>query len=176
MCACFRCKVKRKRKIHHNIHLFEPKQGLIMSVESNIFIPMQSVNQGGVISVRTSDARFQTVSSGGMYSNSTIQQSVVYHHDNDRADTWNHITLPVTTAAGKTTSFTSIHQEVAQDLSDQQWTAEITSGPRRSNDRGPGTDAVGEVPVGDMLLPLVAMAVAYIIVKLFRNRKTSQAL
>jgi hypothetical protein len=32
------------------------------------------------------------------------------------------------------------------------------------------------VPVGDMLLPLLAMAAAYIIVKLFRNRKTSQAL
>lgn len=47
--------------------------------------------------------------------------------------------------------------------------------PRR-NDRGPGTDATGEVPMGDMLLPLLAMAAAYIIVKLFRNRKTSQAL
>ena len=53
---------------------------------------------------------------------------------------------------------------------------EQPNGPRRSNDRGPGTDATGEVPMGDMLLPLLAMAAAYIIVKLFRNSKTSQAL
>ena len=103
-----------------------------MSVTSNIFTPMQSTNQGGVISVRTSDARFQTLSSGGSYSHSTTQQSTVFHHDYNRADTWNHITLPVSSATGKTTSFTSIHQEVAQELSNPQWTSEVTSGPRRA--------------------------------------------
>jgi hypothetical protein len=63
-------------------------------------------------------------------------------------------------------------------LSDQQWTAEISSGPRRSRGENPGGNAVGDntVPVGDMLLPLLAMVAAYIIIKLFRNRKTSQAL
>lgn len=137
---------------------------------------MQSTNQGSIISVRTSDATYKTVSSGGGHIHSAVQQSVVYHHDYNRANTWNHITLPVSTATGKTTSFTSIHQEVAQDLSDQQWTAEITSGPRRARGEQQEGDATGEVPVGDMLLPLVAMAAAYIIVKLFRNRKTSQAL
>ena len=149
-----------------------------MSVTSNIFTPMQSTNQGSIISIRTSDARFQTLSSGGSYSHSTTQQSTVFHNDYNRADTWNHITLPVTTATGKTTSFTSIHQEVVQDLSDQQWTAEISSGPRRSRGENPGGNAVGDntVPAGDMLLPLLTMAAAYIIVKLFRNRKTSQAL
>ena len=32
------------------------------------------------------------------------------------------------------------------------------------------------VPVGDMLLPMLVIALGYIVVKLFRNRKTSQAL
>ena len=146
-----------------------------MSVESNIFIPMQSVNQGGVISVRTSDARFQTLSSGGSYSRSTTQQSTVFHHDYNRADTWNHITLPVTTAAGKTTSFTSIHKEVVQDLNDQLH-SEITSNPRRDRGEKPDGPAVGEVPAGDMLLPLLVMAAVYIFVKLFRNCKTSHTL
>ena len=149
-----------------------------MSVVSNIFTPMQSTNQGSIISVRTSDASFKTVSSGGGYTHSAAQQSVVYHHDYNRIYTWNHITLPVSSPTGKTKSFTSIHQEVDQDLSNQQWTAEITSGPRRSRGENPGGNAVGDntVPAGDMLLPLLTMAAAYIIVKLFRNRKTSQAL
>jgi hypothetical protein len=101
---------------------------------------------------------------------------MVYHHDYNRANTWNHITLPVSTATGKTTSFTAIHQEVDQDLSNQQWIAEITSGPRRVRGEQQEGDATGEVPVGDMLLPFLVMTLAYIIVKLFRNRKTSQAL
>ena len=55
-------------------------------------------------------------------------------------------------------------------------TSEGTGGSRRGDN--PGGPVVGDqtVPVGDMLLPLLAMAAAYIIVKLFRNRKTSQAL
>ena len=147
-----------------------------MSVVSNIFTPMQSTNQGSIISVRTSDASFQTMSSEGSCNHSTTQQSMVSCHGNNRADAWNHIALPVTSATGKTTSFAAIHQEVAQDLSDQQWTAEITSGPRRSRGDQQEGPATGEVPMGDMLLPLLAMAVAYITIKLFRNRKTSQAL
>ena len=136
---------------------------------------MQSTNQGSIISVRTSDARFQTLSSGGSYSHSTTQQSTVFHHDYNRADTWNHITLPVTTATGKTTSFTAIHEDVVQDMN-VQLHSEITSKPRRARGDQQEGDATGEVPVGDMLLPLLAMAAAYIIVKLFRNRKISQAL
>lgn len=147
-----------------------------MSAVANIFTPMQSTNQGSIISVRTSDASFKTVSSGGGYTHSAAQQSVVYHHDYNRINTWNHITLPVSSPTGKTTSFTSIHQEVDQDLSNQQWIAEITSGPRRARGEQQEGDATGEVPVGDMLLPFLVMTLAYIIVKLFRNRKTSQAL
>lgn len=149
-----------------------------MSTVANIFTPMQSTNQGSIISVRTSDACYKTVSSGGEHTHSAVQQSVVYHHDYNRINTWNHITLPVSSPTGKTTSFTSIHQEIAQELSNPQWTAEITSGPRRSRDENPGGNVVGDntVPIGDMLLPLLVMTLAYIIVKLFRNRKTSQAL
>ena len=138
---------------------------------------MQSTNQGSIISVRTLDAQMQTVSSGGGHTHSAAQQSVAYHHEYNRVNTWNHTTLSVSTATGKTTSFTSIHQEVIQDLSDQLQ-AEITSGPRRGP--GPGGPAIGEdefgSPVGDMLLPMLVIALGYIVVKLFRNRKTSQAL
>ena len=148
-----------------------------MSAVANIFTPMQSTNQGSIVSVRTSDASYKTVSSGGWYTHPVTQQSVVYHHDYNRINTWNHITLPVSSATGKTTSFTSIHQEVAQELSNPQWTSEVTSGPRRI---GPGGPAIGEdkpgSPVGDMLLPMLVMVLGYIVVKLFRNRKTSQAL
>lgn len=148
-----------------------------MSAVANIFTPMQSTNQGSIISVRTSDASYKTVSSGGWHTYPATQQSVVYHHDYNRINTWNHITLPVSSPTGKTTSFTSIHQEVAQELSNPQWTSEVTSGPRRI---GPGGPAIGEdkpgSPVGDMLLPMLVMVLGYVVVKLFRNRKTSQAL
>ena len=151
-----------------------------MSAVANIFTPMQSTNQGSIISVRTSDASYKTVSSGGWHTHPAAQQSVVYHHDYNRINTWNHITLPVSSATGKTTSFTSIHQEVDQDLFNQQLTAEITSGPRRIGPNGGNTPAIGEdkpgSPVGDMLLPMLVIALGYVVVKLFRNRKTSQAL
>ena len=149
-----------------------------MSAVANIFTPMQSTNQGSIISVRTSDASYKTVSSGGWHTHPAAQQSVVYHHDYNRINTWNHITLPVSSPTGKTTSFTSIHQEVAQELSNPQLTAEITFGPRRAP--GPGGPAIGEdkpgSPVGDMLLPMLVMVLGYVVVKLFRNRKTSQTL
>jgi hypothetical protein len=44
----------------------------------------------------------------------------------------------------------------------------------------PEGDATGQLPevspVGDMLLPLLAMAAVYVFVKFFRNRKTSTTL
>jgi hypothetical protein len=63
-------------------------------------------------------------------------------------------------------------EEAAQTLYTEQ-----PHGPRRI---GPGGPAIGEdkpgSPVGDMLLPMLVIALGYIVVKLFRNRKTSQAL
>ena len=100
----------------------------------------------------------------------------------------------------KTASFSAIQKEVVQTVTyspghtykaynpveeaSQTLYTEQPQGPRRSNsrpgvpgDNGETPPATGQLlPVGDMLLPLLAMAAAYIIVKLFRNRKTSQAL
>ena len=95
----------------------------------------------------------------------------------------------------KTASFSSIQQDVIQTVTyspghtykaynpaeaAQTLYTEQPNGPRRTNGRGdnPGGNAVGDatIPVGDMLLPLLTMAVAYMIVKLFRNHKTSHTL
>ena len=149
-----------------------------MSAVANIFTPMQSTNQGSIISVRTSDTHFKTVSSGGGYTHSAMQQSVVYHHDYNRINTWNHITLPVSSATGKTTSFTAIHEEVSANV--------MFSPAKNSSGRpgGPPTTGNGDtppptgslLPIGDMLIPMLLIALGYVVVKLFRNRKTSQAL
>ena len=94
----------------------------------------------------------------------------------------------------KTASFSTIHQEVSQTVSyspghthkaynpaevaAQTLFTEQPQGPRRSRGENPGGPAVGDasVPAGDMLLPLLTMAAAYMIVKLFRNHKTSHTL
>ncbi len=79
-----------------------------------------------------------------------------------------------------TTSFTAIHKDVSlstsSSLSIYTTTPSNQGGSRRGDN--PGGNAAGDesVPVGDMLLPALAMAVAYIIIRLFHNRKTSQAL
>ena len=96
----------------------------------------------------------------------------------------------------KTASFSAIQKEVSisvtpspghtykaynpAEAATQALYTEQPHGPRRTSGRGdnPGGNAVGDatIPVGDMLLPLLTMAAVYIFVKLFRNRKTSQAL
>ena len=92
----------------------------------------------------------------------------------------------------KTASFSTIQKEVIQTVTyspghtykaydpaeeaAQTLYTEQPQGPRRSRGEEQGGPVTGEMPVGDMLLPLLAMAAAYIIVKLFRNRKISQAL
>ena len=83
------------------------------------------------------------------------------------------VSLSVTSSPGHTYKAYNPAEEAAQTLYTEQ-----PNGPRRSRGENPGGNAVCDntVPVGDMLLPLLAMAAAYIIVKLFRNRKISQAL
>ena len=94
----------------------------------------------------------------------------------------------------KTASFSSIQNEVIQtvtyspghtykaynpaEAATQSLFTEQPHGPRRSRGENPGGPAVGDasVPAGDMLLPLLTMAAAYIVVKLFRNHKTSHTL
>ena len=93
----------------------------------------------------------------------------------------------------KTASFSAIQKEINQavtyspghtykaynpvEAATQALYTEQPQGPRRI---GPGSPAIGEdelgSPVGDMLLPMLVIALGYIVVKLFRNRKTSQAL
>ena len=93
----------------------------------------------------------------------------------------------------KTASFSAIQKEVSLSVTSspghtykaynpveaatQALYTEQPHGPRRI---GPGGPAIGEdelgSPVGDMLLPMLVIALGYIVVKLFRNRKTSQAL
>ena len=93
----------------------------------------------------------------------------------------------------KTASFSTIQMEVSQTITyspghthkaynpaeaaAQTLYAEQPQDPRRI---GPGGPAIGEdelgSPIGDMLLPMLVIALGYIVVKLFRNRKTSQAL
>jgi hypothetical protein len=93
----------------------------------------------------------------------------------------------------KTASFSTIQKEVSQTITyspgythkaynpaeaaAQTLYTEQPQGPRRIGPEGPaiGEDELGS-PIGDMLLPMLVIALGYIVVKLFRNRKTSQAL
>ena len=87
-------------------------------------------------------------------------------------------------SAKRTTSFSSIHQEVSQTISYSPIQAYTTSPTNEGSGEGGrpgdiGGGYTGEIipePIGDMLLPLLAMAAAYMIVKLFRNHKTSHTL
>lgn len=99
----------------------------------------------------------------------------------------------------KTASFSTIQTEVIQtvtsapgdtyeaynpaELATQELYSQLSTGPRRSRPGIPTTGneetppATGELlPLGDMIIPMILIALGYIVVKLFRNRKTSQAL
>ena len=96
-------------------------------------------------------------------------------------------------STSKTASFSTIQKEINQtvtyspghtykaynpvEAATQALYTEQPNGPRRV---GPGGPSIGEdlqgSPIGDMLIPMFVIALGYIVVKLFRNRKTSQAL
>lgn len=139
---------------------------------------MASVNGGALFKHKSSDAQFRSVSSTGYYDTrdfSTIK-SHQYQYRTSDANPIMKITFQPTTIT-KTTSFMEIHAEVANNI--QNSPHFITS---RHNSGRPGSNIpeselpTGVVPVGDMLLPMLAMALIYVISKIFRNRKTSQAL
>lgn len=119
---------------------------------------MQSFGNTGAASASPSTGGWSSLSTTKTASFSAIQKEV---------------SLSVTSSPGHTYKAYNPAEAATQSLFTEQ-----PSGPRRSRGENPGGNAVGDntVPVGDMLLPLLAMAAAYIIVKLFRNRKTSQAL
>ena len=133
---------------------------------SSIFATNSNVAPYSVISVRTSNRQIQSIGNSSVGANglSSVVTGGSY-------------------SIKRTASFSAIHKDVSQSISygfdpvySTSPTSEGTGGSRRGDN--PGGNAVGDqtVPVGDMLLPVLAMAAAYIIVKLFRNRKTSQAL
>lgn len=87
----------------------------------------------------------------------------------------------------RTTSFSSIHKEVSHSLFNEPTLVSSSSSTftsRRNSDREDQLDdthtATGQEkpgsPMGDMLLPMLVMALVYVVVKLFRNRKTTQVL
>jgi hypothetical protein len=90
----------------------------------------------------------------------------------------------------KTASFSAIQEETFTEVSYTPGASYAPYNPleeqgirTRYNSRDeevPEGDATGQLPevspVGDMLLPLLAMAVVYVFVKFFRNRKTSHTL
>ena len=91
-------------------------------------------------------------------------------------------------SAKRTTSFTDIHQEVFNTVShpykaynpaniaNEALFAEQYSESSAGRGDQPDGDATGEVPVGDMLIPILLIALGYFVIKLFRNHKTSRAL
>lgn len=124
----------------------------------------QGAAKGGVLTTRTSSKTFQSVGSG---------REVFFEPDWQGLNSY---------SVKRTTSFAAIHKDISQSIS-YEWapvslSAQSSEGGESGRGDNPGGPVVGDqtVPVGDMLLPLLAMAAAYIIVKLFRNRKTSQAL
>ena len=119
---------------------------------------MHSFGTTGAVSASPSTGGWSSLSTTKTASFSSIQNEVIQ---------------TVTYSPGHTYKAYNPAEEAAQTLYTEQ-----PNGPRRSRGENPGGNAVGDasVPVGDMLLPLLAMAAAYIIVKLFRNRKISQAL
>ena len=121
---------------------------------------MQSFGNTGATSASPSTGGWSSLSTTKTASFSSIQQEVIQ---------------TVTYSPGHTYKAYNPAEEAAQTLFTEQ-----PSGPRRTNGRGdnPGGNPVGDatIPVGDMLLPLLTMAAAYMIVKLFRNHKTSYTL
>lgn len=129
--------------------------------------PLHTISSTANIQVfGTTGAASATLSTGGWSSLSTTKTASFSAIQKE-------VSLSVTSSPGHTYKAYNPAEEAAQTLYTEQ-----PNGPRRSRGENPGGNAVGDntVPVGDMLLPLLAMAAAYIIVKLFRNRKISQAL
>ena len=117
---------------------------------------MQAFGSTGLTSATPSTGGWSSLSVTKTASFSTIQQEVIQ---------------TVTYSPGHTYKAYNPAQEAAQTLYTVQ-----PQGPRRSRGEQPDGDAVGEVPVGDMFIPMLLIALGYVVVKLFRNHKTSHTL
>lgn len=133
-----------------------------ISLSSSVFATNPNYASYSVISERTSDRQFQSV--GVVAEDFHVPPFERYNG---------------AYSVKRTTSFTGIHQEIVQSIS---YTSSIdpVSETTPPGPPGPGGPAIGEdkpgSPVGDIILPMLVIALGYIVVKLFRNRKTSQAL
>ena len=122
---------------------------------------MQSFGNTGATSATPSTGGWSSLSTTKTASFSTIQKEV---------------SLSVTYFPGHTYKAYNPAEAAAQVIYTEQ-----PNGPRRApGPNGGSTPAIGEdkpgSPVGDMILPMLMMVLGYVVVKLFRNRKTSQAL
>lgn len=129
-------------------------------------IAFSSANSGSVISVRTSDQAYRSIGSGSAASGGA--QAVTSFN---------------AYAVKKTASFTAIHSDVSGLQSplipQPRLYTDAQSGAGGGREDKPGTPMTptGQLqPVGDMLLPMLVMTVAYIVIKIFRNYKTYKAL
>ena len=129
--------------------------------------PLHTISSTANIQVfGTTGAASATLSTGGWSSLSTTKTASFSSIQNEVIQT-------VTYSPGHTYKAYNPAEEAAQALYTEQ-----PHGPRRSRGENPGGPAVGDasVPAGDMLLPFLTIAAAYIVVKLFRNHKTSHTL
>lgn len=126
-----------------------------------------SSNSSSVITVRTSDRSFQSVGSTGPAGSGVPLGSFDAYK------------------VKKTASFIDIHGDVSNSQSSlmpqpklyTEGTGDGSSGERPGIDGTNGSNAGGqEYPMGDMLLPLLVMTMAYVVIKIFRNCKISKAL
>ena len=129
--------------------------------------PLHTISSTANIQVfGTTGPASATLSTGGWSSLSTTKTASF-------STIQKEVSISVTSSPGHTYKAYNPAEAATQSLFTEQ-----PHGPRRSRGENPGGPAVGDasVPAGDMLLPLLAMAAAYIIVKLFRNHKTSHTL
>ena len=140
-----------------------------------------STAQGVVVSFRTSNRNYQSVGSTGVTSSREFGFAGI---SNKQSRSSESVVLG-SYSVKRTASFSAIHDEIADVSSIVEPSTSESSiyGPRRNSGRPGdiGDGYTGEIlpegaPVGDMLLPMLAMAAVYLIVKLMRNHKTSQVL
>ena len=141
-------------------------------ITSSGFSAQSSVARNSVISAKKSDKTFKSIGSG-IGGSTTTSSSYSVKGTLSSTSIHKEVRHTVTYSPGHTHKVYNPAEVAAQTLFTEQ-----PQGPRRSRGENPGGPAVGDasVPAGDMLLPLLVMAAAYIVVKLFRNHKTSHTL
>ena len=135
--------------------------------------PLHTISSTANIQVfGTTGAASATLSTGGWSSLSTTKTASFSAIQKE-------VSLSVTSSPGHTYKAYNPAEAATQSLFTEQ-----PGNPRRNSERDDQLDdsntSTGQLkpgsPVGDMLLPMLVITVIYIIVKLLRKHKTSQAL